>query len=160
MKCADNQNSMNVIFDTNAYRYLAGNRSADEVSQVILAIRQEERRQGIRASMAPPVSLELFNHFEDEKDPHFSQCLVALVGSYLHTHDLDQGVVPYMAPNLTMLTSLALFGVRDPEEEAVVKQMDDIASVIYLDPRPASIIRLKDKFISYWNLIRKEEDQF
>jgi hypothetical protein len=53
---------MDIIFDTNPYRYLAAGRSYGQRLDLVYAIKRTERGQGIVCWAAPTVWLELFNH--------------------------------------------------------------------------------------------------
>lgn len=77
-----------VIFDTNAYRSLAHNRSVEQVLNSIAGFRQAEVKKDIQAFGAIITGMELLAHLaEGEGDKSYATCLSALVGMAHHCFD-------------------------------------------------------------------------
>src|SRR5581483_3420155 len=110
---------MDIVFDTNPYRYLAAERSYGEILDIIQEIRQAERGKGIVAWAAPTVWLELFNHISDTSDPFHKECVGATVACYGHTRVFASGRFYRLAPRADMVTAETLFGYKDEEEDAI-----------------------------------------
>lgn len=47
-----------VIFDTNAYRYLAGNKTNRQINKIIQKLKDRERKNNIESLMCPIVAKE------------------------------------------------------------------------------------------------------
>lgn len=73
-----------VIFDTNAYRYLASGRYWDQIDLLIDKIKKKERKNGIETLMSSVVAMELLAHVASKKDKQYQKCLNAIKAMYLH----------------------------------------------------------------------------
>ena len=124
---------MNVLFDTNPYRYLATGKTPQQVREVISKLRAVERARGIRAWVAPTVWLELFYHLGDPAGRNYADCLAAVVACYLHTRAPD-GRQFQLAPRAVMLQAHTLFGYRDDKEDDLLKSLDAITGEICENP--------------------------
>tara|TARA_R110002049_G_scaffold306078_1_gene503945 strand:+ start:5036 stop:5992 length:957 start_codon:yes stop_codon:yes gene_type:complete len=74
-----------VIFDTNAYRYLAGNKTNKQLSKKIQKLKDRENKNGIESLLSPIVAKELLAHVSNKKDPSYSKCLRAIKAQYYHS---------------------------------------------------------------------------
>lgn len=81
---------MIVVFDTNAYRDLAANKTADETYALTQTILEKETQQGIKAFMSTTVAMELLYHLQDNNLwRSYRSCIKAAPAMYLHCGDKD-----------------------------------------------------------------------
>jgi len=151
---------MDVIFDTNPYRYLAAERSYGETLDLVQKIKEAQRQKGIDSWMAPTVWLELFNHLADENDPHFAECLGATVASYAHTRIFGRGRNYRLAPRANMAAAQTLFGFSDQDENRIIQDFDQLAEIIYFEPTAEVISQHRKQLEVYRNFLRREEEGF
>ena len=79
---------MIVVFDTNAYRDLAANKTADETKTLTQTILEKEAQQGIKASMSTTVAMELMYHLQDNNMwKSYRSCIKSAPAMYLHCGD-------------------------------------------------------------------------
>ena len=151
---------MDVIFDTNPYRYLAAGRSYGETLDLVQKIKAAQRQRAINSWMAPTVWLELFNHLEDESDPHYSECLGATVASYAYTRLFGHGRNYRLAPRADMVVAQTLFGFRDQDEDDILMSLDSFAEIIFFDPTRDVISPHIKQLEVYRNFLQYEENEF
>jgi hypothetical protein len=150
---------MEVIFDTNPYRYLASGKKPEEIKPIIARLRAAEAAHGIRAWAAPTVWLELFYHVGVPGSRDYDDCLAAVVACYLHTRAAD-GKDYLLAPRATMLQAHTLFGHKDEEEDRLLKTMDYIAGEINKKPNRETIEKYAEAFGRYRQFVSSQEDAF
>jgi len=84
-----------VIFDTNAYRYLAGNKTNRQINKIIQKLKDRERKNNIESLMSPIVAKELLAHVANKKDPSYNKCLKAIKALYYHSGtDKQINIIP------------------------------------------------------------------
>ena len=79
-----------VVFDTNAYRALAGRGEAQGATESVKKLRKEERSAGILALACPTVLMELIAHLGDSSDPSYRPALAALTAAVTHCTMSDE----------------------------------------------------------------------
>lgn len=62
-----------VIFDTNAYRYLAAGKTNRQLDKLIKKIKHKEQQNDIEALLNPIVARELLAHIANKRDPAFKK---------------------------------------------------------------------------------------
>lgn len=73
-----------VVFDTNAYRELAGGGDIETAFRRVEELRGEERRAGIQPLASPTVLMELIAHLADPADPSYRPAKAALTAAGVH----------------------------------------------------------------------------
>lgn len=78
-----------VIFDTNAYRYLASGKNWERIDSLIEEIKRKEAKNNIETLMSSVVAMELLAHVASKKDKQYQKCLNAIKAMYLHNGNKD-----------------------------------------------------------------------
>lgn len=123
-----------VVFDTNAYRRLAYDKTIELIKRDFDAITAAEEMIGFQVFMAPVPWIELFSHLVDPSDSAFDNCLKAVVGSFIHCRIAGRIERPKLMPQYMMLVSQTLFQHRDESENLVLYGLNEMAKQIYLHP--------------------------
>lgn len=95
-----------VIFDTNAYRYLATGKTNRQLDKVLKKIKHREQQNGIESLLNPIVAKELLAHIANRNDPSFKKCLMAIKALYYHNGNNSNYS---MIPSPELLVSKAFF---------------------------------------------------
>lgn len=74
-----------LIFDTNAYRYLASENSKRGLIALIQKLKHREKLNGIESLLNPIAAQELLAHVATRKDKSFVKCLKAIKALYYHS---------------------------------------------------------------------------
>ena len=149
---------MNIVFDTNPYRFLATGKRPAEVIAIVTKIREAEMSKGIRAFVAPTVWLELFYHLGQPASRSFNDCVSAIVACYHHTRAAN-GTEYQLFPRAAALQVQTLFGRRDVEEDDLLRRLDAVAGEVYKDPI-ATVEKFADFFKTCRELVEREEVDF
>lgn len=96
-----------VIFDTNTYRYLLGDKTNKQINKLIQKLKYRERKNNIEPLISPIVAKELLAHITNRKDKAFSKCLKAIKAQYYHSGD---DIQYSMIPTPELLISKTFFG--------------------------------------------------
>lgn len=139
----------NVIFDTNAYRYLVQDKNYNDLDNYIEKIKSKERRLGIETLLSPIVAKELLAHVADKNDPAFDKCLKAIKAMYLHCSQ-DEGKTYRMLAGPEMLIAKSFFNKMLPRQEQSYQALVQIA--FHLAKEPTNYIFTK--FQKNLNLIK------
>jgi hypothetical protein len=91
-----------VIFDTNAYRYLAADKTNAQIDKAVKKLKASEKRNKIESLISPIVVKELLAHLADKNDPAFDKCLKANRALYQHNSDKDGNYRMLASPELLM----------------------------------------------------------
>lgn len=84
-----------VIFDTNAYRYLATGKTNRQLDKLIKKIKHREQDNGIEPLLNPIVARELLAHIANKRDPSYKKCLMAIKALYYHSgNNSDYSMIP------------------------------------------------------------------
>jgi hypothetical protein len=122
-----------VIFDTNAYRYLVHEKEWDQVERIIKKLKDKERRNEIETLMSPIVARELLAHVADRSDPNFDKCLKAIKALYLHCGD-ENSYRMIASPEL--LISTAFFNATIPSKVTTNEAIGQILFHLAKNPSP------------------------
>lgn len=132
-----------VVFDTNAYRNLAGaNPPAGGWTTAALVAR--ERQRGITSYVNPYVVMELASHLSDPTKPAFAECRTGLEALYEHCR-VDGGDEFRLIADSESLIAHMLFG-REPSGSADTTQAlaKFTAMVANTPPGPLPPLMAKD----------------
>jgi hypothetical protein len=150
---------MQVVFDTNAYRQLAAGLPIGEIVELTRKIRAEEELRGIMVFVSPVVWLELFVHLADPTDPHFEECLGALVASYLHSRGKNERNFQLM-PWPFMVVADTVFGFKDEARDQEIVSMDALAGLIYGNPTLETLEQYREQVTAFMDYARVQEEAF
>jgi hypothetical protein len=114
-----------VIFDTNAYRKLCGNEDLTACKAKVRQILIAEKSYKTEALANLYTIMELAAHLADGTDPHYDQCLNALVALGIHTQ-IDNGIKTFADSASTVCREL--FGMVHPEHQKVHDRMTSLAA--------------------------------
>lgn len=97
-----------VIFDTNAYRYLATGKTNRQLDKILKKIKHREQQNDIEPLLNPIVARELLAHIANKNDPSFNKCLKAIKALYYHSgNNSDYSMIP----TYELLISKAFFNL-------------------------------------------------
>lgn len=114
-----------VIFDTNAYRYLATNKSRKEIDAIITKVNNREKKNEIESLISPIVAKELLAHVSDKNDPSYEKCLNAIQALYYHSGSKEEF---HMIPSPELLISKAYF---KKEIESKIETNQALGQMLY-----------------------------
>lgn len=134
-----------VLFDTNAYRALAGGGDAQQALTRVERLRAEEERRGIQPLACPTVLMELIAHLGDPADPSYRTAKAALIAAAFHC-TMSDGNATYVAiapsPDLQLCHTL---WDRWPDD---LLQVDNtirgLAQAVADDPSEEGLDRIRD----------------
>jgi hypothetical protein len=150
---------MNVIFDTNPYRYLASGKTPEQVKAFIPKLRNAEAALEITAWVAPTVWLELFYHLGDPSGRNYADCLAAVVACYLHTRAKD-GQQFRLMPRAGMLQAYVLFGHKDEKEDDLLSALDYITGELCQMPSQETIQKYDSELGRIREFVQTQENAF
>lgn len=139
----------NVIFDTNAYRYLVADKNSDQIEKLVDKLKSKEQQRGIQCMISPIVARELLAHVADRSDPVFEKCMKAIKAMYLHCSDGDT-YRQIASPEMQIAHSF--FGAKIPKMEEANKALIQIAFHLATNPS----MHARRKFQKNLNYIKKE----
>jgi len=99
-----------VIFDTNAYRTIAGRQAAPQMRLKGQRLRVSERSNGNLPLAQPVVIWELLSHLADPTDEHFAACLASVVVLGEHCRDETSCTISQFA-DAQLTVCRELFGI-------------------------------------------------
>lgn len=108
-----------VVFDTNAYRNLAGP-NPPAGARTVAALVAQEKQRGITSYANPYVVMELASHLSDPTEPAFAECRAGLIALYEHCR-VDSGDEIRLIADSESLIAHMLFG-REPSGSADTTQ--------------------------------------
>lgn len=120
-----------VIFDTNAYRYLASDKNFSELKIDVENFKSIEKRENISALMHPIVIKELLYHVAGERNNMHRKAIKALKAMFIHCGDSEEFSV--MA-DFDLQLSNYFYNVRDPKRERNDIQLGEIIAAIAQQP--------------------------
>lgn len=112
-----------IIFDTNAYRTLAGDK--------ILLLREHEQKAGHFVLASPVVIWELLTHLATESDPDYHRCMSALValGKHAETRPPSNGGISIFADHESTVCR-ELFGGCPPNHEEGFRNLGSLVTYV------------------------------
>lgn len=144
-----------VIFDTNAYRYLVGDKTNKQITKLIQKLKSREKKNNIEPLISPIVGKELLAHVANRKDKAFNKCLKAIRAQYYHSGD-DLQYSMMTTPEL--LISKSFFGhVIDRK----IETNKAIGQILYhLAKNPSDYVFKKFQRTLNENAIHVKESEF
>jgi hypothetical protein len=146
-----------VIFDTNAYRYLVGNKTNREINKIIQKLKDKERKNNIESLMSPIVAKELLAHVANKKNPSYNKCLKAIKALYYHSGNDEQ---IHIIPTFELLISKAFF---NKEISSSVENHKAIGQILlHLAKRPSEYTfkKFQRTLNLNANYVKEAEDNF
>ena len=117
---------MIVVFDTNAYRDLGADKTAEETTDLVREIVKKEAENGIKAHMSTTVAMELMYHLQDDKLWHsYRSCIKAAPAMYAHCGDETQF---RLLPLPEVQVAKTFYGV---EAASSITTQKSIGSILY-----------------------------
>ncbi len=149
-----------VVMDTNAYRRLGCDRSAEAARQKGAGLARHSARLGAQAIAHPLVIMELLAHLADCDDPKWNDCHAAVIVAWEHCAANDDGTRRLgLLPDSDSLLCGALYGQRLDDEHLIMQELATAcAAAATLD---VSTVRDNAARFSRWaKNVRAVEDAF
>lgn len=146
-----------VIFDTNAYRYLANGREYDELDKYLEKVKFREQQQGIEALLSPIVAKELLAHVANKKDPSYEKCRKAIKAMYLHCKTDDEKYRMIASPEL--LISKSFFNKEIKSKVLTNQALGQMLFQFASDPSDHTINKLQRNLnLNYQHVVSTENE--
>lgn len=129
-----------VIFDTNAYRYLAADKDFKEIDKVVEKLKAKELKNNIETLISPIVVKELLAHLADTSDPSFIKCLNANKALYLHSGSPKEY---RMIASPELLISQAFFNKTIPSKVSTNQALGQMSYNLATNPSPHTFRKLQ-----------------
>lgn len=132
---------MKVIFDTNAYRNFASNKTSDECLSEIEQIKTKQLIKGVESFASTVVAEELLCHiYDNEAFYPEGDCTKAIRTLYAHCGD-DNSYCAVPKPEAQIARDL--FGVSDDRAISTQKAVMEICYAVYKTPTEAEIVKYR-----------------
>lgn len=126
-----------VLFDTNAYRGLARDKSLTEIIEFVQKIKQKETAINIKPSAVRIVGMEMVNQLnEGQGGLNFEQCKAGLSALALHCYD-EKSDSFHICPPPYANFALEAFNIKDESQELQLNSLAGMISLFRTNPSDA-----------------------